>query len=140
MIRTSETILRAGPLGTMNWILVTVVATIIVAITKPVRFYTNVRFLALEMIQGTCSVTWASFVRFIRSDIILAVVDAIAHLRLWYTAIISASEFAWRTRWVNASFFVTTVSTIILMIALPRFENTSAVVTAELVRTARMIS
>lgn len=140
VIGTSEAILWASSLGTMNRILITVVATIIVTVAEPVRLDANVRLFAFEVIQGACSVARTTLVCLIRSNVVLAVIDAVAHLRLRNAAIVGTGEFTWRTGRINASFFVATVPTVILVIAFPRFEDTSAVIATELVRTTRMVS
>lgn len=140
MIRASETVLRAGPLGAMNRILITVVATVIVTVTEPIGFHTDVCFLALQVIQRTRSIARTTLMSLVRSDVVLAVVDAVAYLRLWDAAIVGAGEFARGAGWVNTSLFVATVATVVLVVALPRFEDAPTVVATELVRAARVIS
>jgi len=140
VIGTSEAVLRTGSLSAMNGILITVVAAIVVAVAKPVGLHADVRLLALEMIQRARSIARTSLVRLIGSDIVLAIINAVAHLRLRDAAVIGAGEFPWRAWWINAAFLIATVPTIVFVIALPCLEDTSAVVTAELVRAARVIS
>lgn len=72
----------------------------------------------------------------IGSEIVLAIVDAVAHLRLWYASKIGTGEFARCAGWVDASLLVATVPAVIFVIALPRFEDASAVVAAEFIWTA----
>lgn len=76
----------------------------------------------------------------IGSDIVLTIVDTVAHLRLWYASEIGAGEFARCARRIDASLLVATVPAVVFVIALPRFEDASTVVAAEFVRTARMMS
>lgn len=136
MIGTAEAVLRTGPLSAMNRIFIAIVAAIVVAVAEPVGLYTDVRLLTFEMIQRARSIARASLVRLVRSNIVLAVINAVAHLRLRDAAVVGAGEFSWRAWWIHAAFLIATVSTIVFVIALPRFENTPAVVATELVRTA----
>lgn len=140
VIGTSEAILRTSPLRTMNWILVTIVAAIIIAIAEPVGLHTDVRLLAFQMIQRACSVSRASFMRLIGCDVVFTIINTVAHLRLRDAAMVGASEFSRCARWVNAAFFIATVPTVVFVVALPGFKDASAVVATELVRAARMIS
>lgn len=140
MIGTSEAILGTSSLGAMNRVLITVVTTIVIAVTEPVRFHTDICFLAFKVIQRARSIARTTLVRLVRRHIVLAIVDAVAHLRLRDTTIIGTGEFTWRTGWINASLLIATVSTIVLVIALPRFKYTPAIVATKLVRTARVIS
>lgn len=136
VIGTAEAVLRTGPLSAMNRIFIAIVAAIVVAVAEPVGLYTDVRLLTFEMIQRARSIARASLVRLVRSNIVLAVINAVAHLRLRDAAVVGAGEFSWRAWWIHAAFLIATVSTIVFVIALPRFENTPAVVATELVRTA----
>jgi len=140
VIGTSEAVLGTGSLGTVNWILVAVVAAIIVTVAKPVRFHADIRLLAFKMIQWTRSVTGTTLVRLVGRNIVFAIVDTVAHLRLRNAAIIGTGKFARCTGWINASLLVATIPAIVLVIALPRFKYASAVVATELIRTARVIS
>lgn len=140
MIGTSEAVLGTSSLGAMNRILVAIVTAIVVAVAEPVRLHADVRLLAFEMIQRARSVAWTTLVRLIGSDIVLAVVDAVAHLRLRDAPEVGAGELARCAGWIDASLLVATVPTVVLVIALPRFEDASAVVAAKFVRTARMMS
>lgn len=140
MIGTSEAVLGASSLGAMNRILIAIVTAIVIAVAEPVRLHADVCFFALEMIQRTCSVARTALVCLIGSEVVLAIVDAVAHLRLRYASIIGAGEFARCARWIDATLLVATIPTVVFVVALPRFEDASAVVAAEFVRAARMIS
>ena len=140
MIGTPEAVWRTSSLSAMNRILVAVVAAIVIAVAEPVGLDTDVRLLALEMIQWTRGVARTALMRFVGGDVILAVINTVAHLRLRDTAIIGAGKFARRARRVNTALLVAAVPTVVLVIALPRFEDASAVVAAELVRAAGMVS
>lgn len=140
VIGATEAVLRTGPLSTMNRILIAVVAAIVVAVAEPVGLHADVRLLALEMIQRARSIARAPLVCLVRSNVVFAVINAVAHLRLRDAAIIGAGEFSRRARWVHATFLIATVPTVVFVIAHPRFEDTPAVVAAELVRATRVIS
>jgi len=140
VIGTSEAVLGTSPLGAMNRILITVVATIVVTVAKPVRFHADIRLLALEVIQRTRGVAGTTLVRLVGRNVVLAIVDAVADLRLRDAAVIGTGKLARGTGWINASFLVAAVPAIVLVIALPRFKYASAVVATELVRAARVIS
>lgn len=92
------------------------------------------------MIRHARSIMGASLERLVRSNIVLAIIDAVAHLRLRDAAVVGAGELSCGAWWINAAFLVATVPTVVLVIALPRLENTSAVVATELVRAARVVS
>lgn len=139
MIGATETILRACPLGAMHRILIAIVAAVVVTVAEPVGFHADVRLLALEVIRGTRGVAGATLVSLVRGDIVLAVVDAVAHLRLRYAAVVGAGEFACRARRVNASLLVAAIPAVVFVVALPRLEDAPTVVATELVRAARMI-
>jgi len=94
VIRASEAVLRTSSLSAMNRILVAVVTAIIIAITKPVGFHTDIRLLALEMIQWTCGIAGTALMRFIGGDVILAIINTVAHLRLRDAAIVGAGKLA----------------------------------------------
>lgn len=94
MIGASEAVLRASSLSAMNRILVAVVTAIVVAVAEPVGLHADIRFLALEMIQWTRGVARTALMRLVRRDVILAIIDAVAHLRLRDAAIVGAGEFA----------------------------------------------
>lgn len=136
MIGATEAVLRTGPLSTMNWILIAIVAAIVVAVAEPIRFHADVRLLALEMVQRARSIARAPLMRLVRSDVVLAVINAVAHLRLRDAAIVGAGEFSRRACWIHAALLVATVPAIVLVVAHPRFEDTPAVVATELVRAA----
>lgn len=140
MIGTSEAILGTSSLGAMNRILITIVTAIIITIAKPVRLHANVCLFAFEMVQWACSVARAALVCLIGSEVILTIVDAVAHLRLRYASIIGTGEFAHCAGWIDAPLFVATIAAVVFVVALPRFEDAPAVVAAEFVRAARMIS
>jgi len=76
----------------------------------------------------------------VRSNVVFTIINTVAHLRLWDATVISAGEFSRCTRWVNATFLIATVPTVIFMVAFPCFEDTSAVVTTEFIWAARMMS
>jgi len=82
MIWTPETVRRAGPLGTMHRILVTIVTAVVVTVAQPVWFHAYVRFLALQMVGRTRYILRTPVVGFIRSRVIFAVVNTIAYLKI----------------------------------------------------------
>jgi len=94
MIGTSETVLRTGPLSAMNRILVAIVAAIIVAIAEPIGFHADVRLFALEMIYRACSIARTSLMCLVGSNVVFAVINAVAYLRLWDAAVIGTGEFS----------------------------------------------
>ena len=92
------------------------------------------------MIRGTGGVAGAALVCFVTGDIVLAVVDTIADLCHRYTTLVCAGELTSSAGSVGTAFFVRTVLTVVLVIALPRLENAATIVATEFVRAARMVS
>lgn len=140
VIRATEAVLRTSALCAVKWILVAVVAAIVVTVAQPIGFHADVGFVAFEMIRRTSGVGGASLVRLVRSDVVLAVVDAVAQLRVGYATVIGAGELALGARRIDATLLVAAVATVVLVVALPRLEDATAVVAAELVGAARVIS
>jgi len=139
VVGTPETVGWTSSLATMQWILVGVVTTIVVAIAQPIGFHADVGLLALQMIRRTSGVHGTPFVRFIRCGIILAVIHTIAHLSLWNTPSIGASELTIHTRWIDAAQLIGTILAVVLVITLPRLKDAASVVAAELVGGAGVI-
>lgn len=138
MVRAPETVLWTRSLCTMQWIFVTIVTTIVIAIAQPIRFDANIRFFAFQMIRWTRRVLWTAFVCLIGCAIIFAIVDAITDLSLWYASTVQTGEFTIDTWRIRTAFFVGTIFAVVLMITFPRFEDAAAVVAAELVWRTRM--
>lgn len=82
MIRASEAVGRTRSLSTMYWVLVTVVTTIVIAITQPIRFHAYVCFFTLQMIRRTRNVLWAPIVCFVRSCVVFTIVHTVTHLKI----------------------------------------------------------
>lgn len=123
----------------MEWILITVVSTVIVAVAKPIRLNADISVFTLEMVYRAGGVARTSVVCFIRRYIILAIVHSITDLRHGYATMIETGEGtigAWR---VSTVLFVGSISTVILVITFPGAEYTSSVVASELVRIARVV-
>lgn len=133
MTWTSEAIRWTSPLSAMQRILIRIIPTIIITIAQPIGLHTNISLLALQMLRWTRSVLRTPFVRFIRCDVVFAVVHSITDLRHWNATMVGASEFTIRTRWVIAVSFIGTILTVVFVVALPRFENASAVGATEFV-------
>lgn len=133
MTWTSEAIRRTSPLSAMQRILIRIIPTIIITITQPVRLDANIRLLALQMLRWTRRVLWTPFVRLIRCNVVLAIVHSITDLRHWNATVVGAREFTIRTRWVVAVPFIGTVLAVVFVVALPRFEDASAVGATEFV-------
>lgn len=140
MIGTSETVLWTGPLSTMQRILIRIIATIIVAIAKPVWLYANIGLLAFQMIWWTSCVLRTPFMCFIRSDVILAVIHSITNLRHWNAAVIRTRELAIGTIRVLAVLLVGAVFTVVFMVTFPRFEDATSICATEFIGRTRMES
>lgn len=140
MIRTSEAVLRAGSLGAVQWILVAVVAAVVVAVAEPVGLDADVGLLALEVVGRASRVHRASLVGLVRGDVVLAVVDAVADLGHRDAALIRAGELVGSAGLVGAALLIAHVLAVVLVVALPRLEDATAIVAAELVGTARVES
>lgn len=65
----------------MYGVLVTVVSTVVVAITQPVRLHTDVGLLTFEVLGGTGGVAATALVSLVRRHIVLTVIHTIAHLQ-----------------------------------------------------------
>lgn len=91
------------------------------------------------MICRTSGIHGATLVCLIRCGIVLAIVDAIAHLTLWYATSVGARELTIHTRRITAAQLIGAILAVVLMITLPRLEDAASVVAAELVRRARVI-
>ena len=72
----------------------------------------------------------------VRSAVVLTVVDTVAHLSLLDAPKVVAGEFALGTLGVVTPLLVGPVSTIILVVALPRVEDAAAIAAAEFCRLA----
>lgn len=138
VVGAPEAVLRARSLGAMQRVLVGIVSAVVVAVAEPVRFHADVGVFAFKVFRGASSVVAASLVGLVRGDVILAIVNSIAHLRHRNAAVIEASEFSVGARRVVAVLFVRTVFAVVLVVALPRLENAAAVVATELVRRTRV--
>lgn len=114
MVRASEAVHRASPLGAMSRIFIAVVTTIIVTVTEEIGLGAYVGSFALEVVRRARDVVRTAFVSLVGSDVILAVVDAIANLGHWDAALIGASEFPTRASWVDTAFLVASVATVVL--------------------------
>ena len=79
------------------------------------------------MAEGQCLV---------RSAVVLTVIDTVAHLRLRDAPKVVAGELALGTLGVVAPLLVRPVSTIVLVVALPRVEDATAIAAAEFCRLA----
>lgn len=139
MVGAPEAVLRAGPLRAVQWVFVTVVTAIVVAIAEPIGLNANIGFLALEMVGRTGSVHGTTLVRFVTSGVVFAVVDSVTDLRLWYATLVRASELTSSARSIDAAFLVAAILTIVFVITLPRFEDAAAVIATELVGTTRVV-
>ena len=64
----------------MNRIFVTVITTVVITITQPVRLHANIRFGAFMAVGRTGGVLRTPVMRFVCSSVVLAVVDAVANL------------------------------------------------------------
>jgi len=64
--------------------------------------------------------------------VILAVIDAITELRLWYAPVVGTSELSVSTAGIFAVHFVRPVATVVLMITDPGLEDAATVTTPEL--------
>jgi len=82
VVGTTEAVCWASSLRAMHRVLVTIIATIVVTIAQPVRFHTYVRLLALQMVGRARYILRAPVMGFVRSRVVLAVVYAIAHLKI----------------------------------------------------------
>lgn len=80
VVRAPEAVGRARALRTVHRVLVAVVAAVVVAVAQPIRFHAYVCPLALEMVGRARHVLRAPVVCFVRRSVVLAVVDAVAHL------------------------------------------------------------
>ena len=95
MVRTSKWIWRARSGTAMKIVLIRIISTIVVSIAKPIRFHTNGRIFTLHMtLRAGHILISTSYFRFIRSTVVLAIVDAITFLTFRDTSVIFASEFA----------------------------------------------
>lgn len=139
VVRAPEAVLRAGSLGAVKGILVAVVAAVVVTVAEPVRFDAYVRRLALKMVRRTGGVLRASLVGLVGGDVVLTVVHTIADLNLRYATVIGAGEFAGGAGRIDAALLVASVTTVVLVIALPRLEDAASVSASELVGTARVV-
>lgn len=92
------------------------------------------------MFGRTGGVASAPLVCLVRRDVVLAVIDTVTYLRHRDTSLIETSELSVGTRGVTAILFIGTVFAVVLVIALPRFEDAAAVVASKLVGRARMES
>ena len=85
----------------------------------------------------TCDVTiFASFFRLIGSGVIFAIIDSVAHLAIRDAPMVFASEFSGSTIFVITFLFISAISAVILVVAFPSAENTTAIGTSELGRFA----
>lgn len=64
----------------MQWVFIAHVPTIIIPITQPVGFHTDVGVGTLEMVWWAGDVARATGVGLVRGDVVLAVVHAVTHL------------------------------------------------------------
>lgn len=80
------------------------------------------------------------FVGLIGGDIIFAIINTIADLSHWDASVIQAGELAVRAWWIVAVLLVRSIFAVVFVVAFPGFEDTAAVVAAELVRRAGMES
>ena len=79
------------------------------------------------MAEGQCLV---------RSAVVLTVVDPVAHLRLRDAPEVVAGKLALGTLGVVTPLLVRPISTIVLVVALPRVEDATAIAAAEFCRLA----
>lgn len=138
MVGTPETVLRTRSLRTMQYILVRIVTAVIVTVAQPIRFDADVGLLALQMVIGTRRILWTHFMRFVGRRIVLAVVDPVADLCLRNATSVLARELSVDARRIRAALLVRTVFAVVLVVTLPRLEDTPSVVAAILVGRARM--
>jgi len=82
VVGAPEAVGWAGSLRAMYRVLVTVVTAIIVTVAQPVRFNAYVCLLTLQMVSWARYVFRTPVVGFIRSRIVLAVIHAVAHLKI----------------------------------------------------------
>lgn len=64
----------------MQRVLIAVVTAVVVSITQPVWFYTDVCLFALEMVHRAGCVAWTAIMSLIRSHVVFTIVDAITDL------------------------------------------------------------
>lgn len=119
MVGAPEAVLRTGPLRAVQWIFVTVITAIVIAIAEPVGLNAYIGLLALEMVGRTGSVHGATLVSFVTGNVVFAVVNSVADLRLWYATLVRASELTGGARSINAAFLVASILTIVFVVALP---------------------
>lgn len=134
MVWTSEGVLWAGSLSAMDRVFIRIIAAIVVTIAKPVRFNANVRLFTLEVVRWAGHVHWTSFMRLVRRRVVFTIIDSVADLRLRNAPTVQACKFSVSAGRILAVDFVRAVFAVVFVVALPRFENASAVVAAELVR------
>lgn len=90
----------------MQRILVTVITTIVVTITEPVWFHTNVGFLTFEMVGWAGRITWTTLVSLVACYVVFAVIDTIANLSHWDATLVRTSEFTRSARAIHTTLFV----------------------------------
>lgn len=139
MVRTPEAILRTSSLGAMHRILVAVISAIIVTVAEPIGFHADASLLAFQMIGRTGCVHGTSFVGLVRSDVVLAVVHAVADQILGDATVICTSKLAVGAGRIDAALLVAAIAAIVLMITFPRFKYTPAIITPEFIGTARVV-
>jgi hypothetical protein len=130
VVWTPETVGRAGARTAVKWIFITVIATVIVTITEPVWLNTDGCILTLQVILGTGHIAGATQGHcLITGGVVLAVIHTIANLQLWDAAEIITSVLTEGASWIVASNLVCSITTVILMVALPGLEDASTIAT-----------
>ena len=128
------------PGAAVERVLVRVVPAVVVAVAEPVRLHANGGRLAGEVVgrAGDVAVP-ARALALVRRLVVLAVVDAVAHLALGDAAEVVAGELAVDALGVVAALLVSAVAAVVLVVAPPGGEDAPAVAAAELSRLAGVL-
>lgn len=91
------------------------------------------------MVRWAGGVGRTAVVRLVAGDVVFAVVDSVANLSHRDAAGVQTGELSVGARWVNAADLIGIVFAVVIVIALPRFEDAATVVAAEFVRRAGVV-
>ena len=133
VVGTPERVGRTRSGAAVQLVLVRVVATIVIAVAQPVRLQADGGGLAGQLAAGAGDVlVVADGQGLVGGGVVLAVVDAVADLRLGDAAEVVAGELSLGALRVVAVLLVRPVAAVVLVVALPGVEDASAVAATEL--------